>query len=185
MLRLVLALAAVTAALGDRLPGTAPDSGPGLSFGLNLSAPSELMQINTFEATSPLFYGPHTSDKYTLPPGASRLGGCYCRLQPSHAQRLIAAPPGVSAGSPEADRFFRRWLQCSSANYWCTWKEVLCGCRRATEVAAAALNLRLTRLARPQPSNCSYEPKVGAGGFVVAHAPLLSFCRSLPSGPFS
>lgn len=53
--------------------------------------------------SSPLLGGPHSRAEYEL-------------------------PDGVRRHTPEADRYFTRWLQCSTMVEWCTPEEVACGC---------------------------------------------------------
>ncbi len=45
-----------------------------------------------------------------------------------HPRAEYELPPGVRRGTPAADAYFRRWLQCSTLVTWCTVAEVACGC---------------------------------------------------------
>jgi hypothetical protein len=55
-----------------------------------------------------------------------------------HTRAEYELPRGVKRGSPAADAYFRRWLQCSTLVTWCTVKEVACGCvLRSCELAIA------------------------------------------------
>jgi hypothetical protein len=45
-----------------------------------------------------------------------------------HKRAEYELPRGVKRGTPEADAYFRKWLQCSTLVTWCTVEEVACGC---------------------------------------------------------
>ena len=45
-----------------------------------------------------------------------------------HTRAEYELPDGVKRDTPAADKYFRRWLQCSTLTTWCTVDEVLCGC---------------------------------------------------------
>jgi hypothetical protein len=45
-----------------------------------------------------------------------------------HKRAEYELPRGVKRGTPDADAYFRKWLQCSTLVTWCTVEEVACGC---------------------------------------------------------
>ena len=45
-----------------------------------------------------------------------------------HARAEYELPDGVKRDTPAADRYWNKWLQCSSLVAWCTPEEVACGC---------------------------------------------------------
>jgi hypothetical protein len=49
-------------------------------------------------------------------------------LNGPHEKAEYELPDGVQRHTPAADRYFTRWLQCSTMVEWCTPEEVQCGC---------------------------------------------------------
>ena len=45
-----------------------------------------------------------------------------------HTRAEYELPDGVKRYTPKADRYYTRWLQCSTVVEWCTPEEVRCGC---------------------------------------------------------
>lgn len=45
-----------------------------------------------------------------------------------HARAEYELPDGVRRNTPAADRYWTKWLQCSTLVVWCTPEEVACGC---------------------------------------------------------
>ena len=50
------------------------------------------------------------------------------QLGAPHTRAEYELPDGVKRYTPAADRYYRRWLQCSTVVEWCTPEEVACGC---------------------------------------------------------
>ena len=70
---------------------------------LAADAARDTMSIGQWAIDSPAFGGPHPRAEYEL-------------------------PDGVKRDTPAADRYWNKWLQCSSLVAWCTPEEVACGC---------------------------------------------------------
>jgi hypothetical protein len=50
------------------------------------------------------------------------------QLGAPHTRAEYELPDGVQRNTPAADKYYRRWLQCSTVVEWCTPEEVACGC---------------------------------------------------------